>query len=252
MMIMRRLAQHLREQNWSSIVIEFVLLVLGVFLGLQASNWNDARNEQNLVRAHLAEIANDLRTHNEMSADLESSAKMRISAVDYIYREAFHTQLPTQLMLAKVAWKAPEVEPFPAEQLDQLMSSINLVRVSVRSRNGYESLMSSGRLTLISNRDLAQQIQQYYGNYDDLLDTQTTVFRTARNNGVIAQYDLGVSTFDQRPAAEIVALARANKSFAAYLRSQREWAILHANLLRNIDRETESLLAAIEQELQKP
>ena len=112
--------------------------------------------------------------------------------------------------------------------------------------------MSSGRLALIGNRDLARKIQQYYGNYDDLLDTQTTVFRTARNHGVIAQFDLGVSTFDQRPAAEIVALARENTSFATYLRSQREWAILHANLLRNIDVETKTLLVAIETELQAP
>lgn len=251
-MILRRLAQQLREQNWVAISIEFVLLVLGVFLGLQAANWNDARIEQGLVRAHLAEIANDLRTHNAMSADLASSAHMRIAAVDYVYRQAFQTELPTTLMLATVPWKAPEVQPFPADQLDHLMSSINLVRVSVRSRNGYESLMSSGRLALIGNRDLARQIQQYYGNYDDLLDTQTTVFRTARNHGVIAQFELGVSTFDQRPAADVVALAREDASFAAYLRSQREWAILHANLLSNIDAETRALLVAIEAELQTP
>lgn len=251
-MTFRRLAQHLREQNWTAICIEFVLLVLGVYLGLQAANWNEARAEQALVRGHLSEIAADLRRHNDLSADLDSSAKMRIAAVDYVYREAFGTQLPTTLMLAKVEWKAPVVEPFPVEQLDQLMGSINLVRVSVRSRTGYESLMSSGRLGLIRNRELAKQIQNYFGDYDDLLDTQTQVFRNFRNHGAMAQYDLGVSTFDQRPAAEIIALAREDKSFAAYLRSQREWAILHANLLANIDRDTKTLLAAIEKELQQP
>ena len=39
-MIFRRLARHLREQNWTAIFIEFVLLVLGVFLGIQVANWN--------------------------------------------------------------------------------------------------------------------------------------------------------------------------------------------------------------------
>ena len=38
--MLRRLTQSLREQNWTSITIEFVLLVLGVFLGIQAANWN--------------------------------------------------------------------------------------------------------------------------------------------------------------------------------------------------------------------
>ena len=39
-MILRRVATALREQNWSTITIEFLLLVVGVFLGIQAANWN--------------------------------------------------------------------------------------------------------------------------------------------------------------------------------------------------------------------
>ncbi len=33
-MILRQLAQHLKEQEWTAIIIEFVLLVVGVFLGI--------------------------------------------------------------------------------------------------------------------------------------------------------------------------------------------------------------------------
>ena len=42
-MILRRLGKALKEQNWTSIVVEFVLLVAGVFFGLQAANWNEDR-----------------------------------------------------------------------------------------------------------------------------------------------------------------------------------------------------------------
>ena len=251
-MILRRLADNLREQNWIAITIEFALLVLGVFLGIQAANWNEARIERELVRGHLSEIAQDLRRHLDFARDLESSARMRIAAVDHVYQHAFGRRLPTRIMLAEVAWDAPQVQPFPPGQLDHLMGSVNLVRVSVRSRQGYESLISSGRLALLTNRELARRIQTYYGNYDDLLDTQTNVFRSFRNTGAIDQYAIGLSVFDERPAAEIVALARENPSFAAYLRSQREWAILHYNLLHDVDTETRALLASIEQELATP
>lgn len=248
-MILRRLAQNLKEQNWTAISIEFVLLVLGVFLGIQVANWNEARVERELIRGHLSEIAEDLRRHISMREDLEDSARLRIAAVDYVYQQAFGIRLPVELRLAKRRWTAPPVEPFPPDQLNHLMGSANLVRISVRSRNGYESLMSSGRLGLLRNRDLALRIQQYYGNYDDLLDTQSNVFRPFRNDGAREQYALGVSVFDERPAAEIVALARENRGFATYLRSQREWAILHHNLLSDIDRQTTELLVEIEQEL---
>lgn len=46
-MILRRLSQSLKEQNWTAIWIEFVLLVAGVFLGIQVANWNAERIEQN-------------------------------------------------------------------------------------------------------------------------------------------------------------------------------------------------------------
>ncbi len=42
-MILRRFAEALKQQNWTAIAIEFVLLVLGVFLGIQVSNWNAER-----------------------------------------------------------------------------------------------------------------------------------------------------------------------------------------------------------------
>ena len=42
-MILRRLTTNLRAQNWTAIAIDFLIVVLGVFLGIQASNWNQAR-----------------------------------------------------------------------------------------------------------------------------------------------------------------------------------------------------------------
>jgi hypothetical protein len=248
-MILRRVIQHFRKQEWTAIAIDLVIVVVGVVIGIQVANWNEARIERELVRGHLSEIAQDLQRHLDFGPELEGSARLRIAAVDYIYQQAFGTRLPSRLILATVPWDAPPAESFPPEQLDHLMGAVNLVRVSVRSRNGYESLTSSGRLALLRNRELARQIQTYYGNYDDLLDTQTSVFRAFRNDGASQQYAIGVSVFDQRSPAEIVALARDNPAFAAYLRAQREWAILHYNLLHNVDVETKALLAAIETEL---
>lgn len=40
-MIVRNVAKALQEQNWTAIFIEFFLLVAGVFVGIQAANWND-------------------------------------------------------------------------------------------------------------------------------------------------------------------------------------------------------------------
>ena len=250
-MILRRVIAHMKQQHWTAIGIELLIVVVGVFIGTQVSNWNDARIERNLARGDLSQIAADLRSQMEFQRTLEASARLRISAVDYIQQQAFGTALPTTLHLASETWSAPTVEPFPQDRMDELMSAVNLVRVSLRSRSAYQSLISSGRMAQLSNRRLAEQIQNYYGDYDDLLST-ATMFRGFRNDGVRDQYPLGISVFDQRPAAEIVALARANPGFAAYLRTQREWAILHYNLLHDLSPKTNALLKAIDAELARP
>jgi len=249
-MLLRRVIEHLRKQEWTAIAIDFVIVVLGVFVGLQVSNWNEARANRGVVDRHLAEIVEDLDSHLALHDALYGSAVARVGAVDYIYEHAFGRELPQTLVLSTENWEAPPTTPIPADRLDNLMGSINLVRITVGSRIAYDSLISSGHMGLIENRDLARQIQQYYGLYDDLLDTNT-VFRTFRNNGVAANFANDVSSFDERPAEEIIRIARENPEFAAYLRTQREWAILHAGLLEELRVETVQLRDAINAERQR-
>ncbi|HKJ16345.1 MAG TPA: hypothetical protein VJ984_03215 [Xanthomonadales bacterium] len=45
-MIIRRIAENVRSQNWFVVAVEFVIVVVGVFMGLQVQDWNDARKER--------------------------------------------------------------------------------------------------------------------------------------------------------------------------------------------------------------
>lgn len=45
-MILRRMTHHMKNESWLSVGIEFVLVVLGVFLGIAAANWNEERLEK--------------------------------------------------------------------------------------------------------------------------------------------------------------------------------------------------------------
>ncbi len=42
-MILRRVTKHVKDQNWFAVALDFFIVVIGVFIGLQVSNWNDAR-----------------------------------------------------------------------------------------------------------------------------------------------------------------------------------------------------------------
>jgi len=42
-MILRRVIQHVRKQEWTAIWIDLAIVVVGVFIGIQVSNWNEQR-----------------------------------------------------------------------------------------------------------------------------------------------------------------------------------------------------------------
>ena len=40
-MLLRRVIEHVKSQNWTAIALDFVIVVVGVFIGIQVSNWNE-------------------------------------------------------------------------------------------------------------------------------------------------------------------------------------------------------------------
>lgn len=61
-MIFRRILEHVKTQNWTAIGIDFVIVVLGVFVATQVSNWNDANRDRQRGESHLASIHGELLT----------------------------------------------------------------------------------------------------------------------------------------------------------------------------------------------
>jgi hypothetical protein len=58
--ILRRVIQHVREQNWTAVCIDFVIVVVGVFVGIQVANWNEARLETQRAQGFLERLSGDL------------------------------------------------------------------------------------------------------------------------------------------------------------------------------------------------
>ena len=58
-MILHRLANAIREQNWFTVVLEVLIVVVGIFIGLQADDWNRARTNRNLEQQYLARLHAD-------------------------------------------------------------------------------------------------------------------------------------------------------------------------------------------------
>ncbi len=74
-MILRRIAEHVKAQNWLAVALDFVIVVLGVFVAMQVANWNVARIERDLERAYL------VRLHEEVSIMITEQESERSEVV---------------------------------------------------------------------------------------------------------------------------------------------------------------------------
>ena len=64
-MILTRVIEHVKKQHWTAVFLDFVIVVLGVFIGLQVQDWNSARG----LSAGLEESL--LRVRDESSLNIE-------------------------------------------------------------------------------------------------------------------------------------------------------------------------------------
>ena len=57
----RRLVEQLRTQNWTAVGIDLVIVIVGVFIGIQVANWNDDRATTRRAEVFTERLRSDLR-----------------------------------------------------------------------------------------------------------------------------------------------------------------------------------------------
>jgi hypothetical protein len=59
-MILRSITKHVRDQNWFAVGIDFLIVIVGVFIGIQVANWNDARRDRQGEQEYLDRLRQEL------------------------------------------------------------------------------------------------------------------------------------------------------------------------------------------------
>jgi len=54
--LLRRVSEHVKDQNWFAVFVDFLIVVIGILLALQITNWNDARQATYREKAVLAQL----------------------------------------------------------------------------------------------------------------------------------------------------------------------------------------------------
>jgi len=74
-MILRSVMRHVRDQNWFAVGIDFLIVIVGVFIGIQVANWNDARRDREAEALYLDRLQQELSEISSQAAASHASVR---------------------------------------------------------------------------------------------------------------------------------------------------------------------------------
>ena len=144
-MLLRRITKHVKAQNWFAVGIDFVIVVVGVFVGLQVQDWNDSRKErveESLLMVRLFEETRALiDAHDRELVSLRSRAEVLIGANPVLFSQTPSRAL-TELECRRVS--ASHVHRRPADEIPVL-----------------DEMLETGRFDLLQDAGLKDDLRAY-------------------------------------------------------------------------------------------
>lgn len=143
-MFLRRIIDHVSTQNWTAIWLDLIIVVVGVFLGLQVQEWAEERDRRQLETTYTE------RLHDEV-VDLQETRRYLVD------------------IRAQWAARMRTVTPLLFGVVDRLISqeecqSIALSYIVSNPTDDLASLIelqSSGRLSIFRNEQVSEVLRSY-------------------------------------------------------------------------------------------
>jgi hypothetical protein len=143
-MVIRSIRQHVASHNWFAVTVDVVIVVIGVFLGTQANNWNESRIERAAAGDYRQQIIKDLENNEtDMSSRSAYYAAARKHALSAL------AQLDSG--------QRPADEQF---LVDAFQASQVWLRPLVR--NGYDEMTGAGLSHGIGDQGMRSRLAAYY------------------------------------------------------------------------------------------
>lgn len=159
-MVIRRIREHVTTHNWFAVLIDLIIVVIGVFIGLQVSNWNATRIERAEARAYRAQIIEDLMANEQEIAE----------------RRHYYRQVRAHALAAMEAFedRAPRADAF-------LVSSFQATQISpIRmERSAYDEMIASGMAKRLGDPSVRRRLSSYYAGTNRFEDgsASSTAYR---------------------------------------------------------------------------
>jgi len=135
-MILRRVVEHAKTQNWFAVTLDLLIVIVGVFIGIEAAGWNQDRQDRQEERRYYVQLLLDLRK------DLDAFARAGERADRY--------DEDAQTVIDRLGGKAPP--HVSAGRMAMAIQKAGWIYIPYGSRGTYNELVSTGNLRPAAQR----------------------------------------------------------------------------------------------------
>ena len=148
-MLLRSITKHVKDQNWFAVALDFFIVVVGILIAFQITNWNEARASKLQETAILEQLHDE---YSEIRRALQKQITIREGYTD---------------SLKKLIFGLEGSGPIPDE------FSIKSALIAARSTGrrpaasaAYLQLTANGDLARLSNEELKQVLIRYHARLE--------------------------------------------------------------------------------------
>ena len=249
-MILRRVIEHVKAQNWFAVGIDFVIVVMGVFIGMQVQGWSKQRDDRHREAQIIADMLGDLEIDRAQFANGMSVDMRGLSAANSAFAGAGLPPVAFDWSGRATAgidytFDLSKVSEYPAAPRDMLWTDVVIRNFPTPSTSTYDAMVGAGDIRLIGDRDIVREIQDYRNRSNSVIE-QNGKLMSIRENSMETGAEYGLAPFQSRPAEDVYRLIAAEPALAASVRILTTFSIFHYGELKDADAHA----AALQERLQ--
>ena len=240
-MILRRLTRHVKDQNWFAVALDFCIVVLGILIAFQITSWNEARQDRRDEQRYLAELLRDMNVNMARTREHQLSTLQRLAVAEKILVE-IDLEYDRPQFWPEIADEASPDPEFIGYPYAALTTSVYLVAAD----STFEELIQTGRIGVISNRELVSELTEFYNEIEQYSNEDDIVFAQIQPMlGYLRANALGLG--DRAEPAAITERARTDPEFLGYIKMAAfisQWQYLNMNRIESRAKVLQAAIAA--------
>jgi hypothetical protein len=144
-MLLRRVAAHLRRQEWTAIAIDFLIVVVGVFVATQVANWNETRRDRSVAQALLQRLHVETR---------------ELVAVTRGELRAFRERVAPSVTVNPVLFSQEPARSLTVRECEWIASS-HIYRRPTDELPVLDEMLATGQINLIEDEEVRARLRAY-------------------------------------------------------------------------------------------